>query len=81
MGPVNLDKVEAILKDAPEWERIDLGYFVGRFLLKHGKSENAEKYLKRATPLSEYPRWGRTLAAALLNERGIDFHESDYEEN
>ena len=73
---LDLDKVEEILKKAPSGEKTDVEYFVGRFLLKHGNSEDAEKYLLRAAR-SDNTKYNRTFAAAMLHEHGIDYREPD----
>ena len=45
---LDLEAVDALLKEAPAKRQADLSYFVGRFLQRRGKSEEARRYLEQA---------------------------------
>lgn len=74
----DLERIEEILKDAPDSERTNVDYYVGRYLLKHGRVEDAVKYLKRSARASNH-QLNRAFAAVLLHERGIDYRSTDQE--
>ncbi|MDG3005201.1 hypothetical protein [Paludisphaera mucosa] len=68
-GPLDLEAVEAVLAETPPENRLPMRFLVARFLLNHGRAEDARRYLEACLGPDHANDWGRAAAAAWL--RGL----------
>ncbi len=71
-SPLDLEQADKIVLEASPKELTNLNYFIGTWLRLQGQSEDAIRFLKVAAQSSEL-KYNRTLAAAFLHDKGIDF--------
>lgn len=70
---LDLGAVEKALKDAPDYVRTNMEYFVGRFLELHGQKDKALGYYRRSADSDDKKRWNCAMASwRLRNLKSAD---------